>query len=66
MNLIEGIQSQCQRVRAIVPHYRDIGPAGEFGALMLEAAIREGEAAIASGDVVRMLSAFKSLEDCAE
>lgn len=30
---------------------------------MIENAIREGEAAIASGDVVRMVKAFKNLED---
>lgn len=66
MNLIEGIQSQCNRVRAILPHYDELGPVGVFGATMLRQAIAEGEAAIASGDVVRMLAAFKELEGCEE
>lgn len=66
MNLVEGILKQCQRVREIVPLYEEIGPAGVFGATMLKAAITEGEAALASGDVVRMLAAYKSLEDCKE
>lgn len=64
MNLIEGIQKECERVREILPYYEEIGPSGIFGLAMLRAAIKEGEAAIASGDVVRMLAAFKSLEDC--
>lgn len=64
MNLIEGIQTQCERVREILPYYEEIGPAGMFGVAMLKAAIKEGEAAIASGDVVRMLAAYKDLEGC--
>lgn len=64
MNLIEGIQKQCNRVREILPHYEELGPTGAFGAAVLRQAIVEGEAAIASGDVVRMLAAYKSLEDC--
>lgn len=63
-NLIEGILTECNRVRAIVPYYEEIGPAGAIGAAILKAAIREGEAAMASGDVVRMVQAFKSLQEC--
>lgn len=63
-NLVEGIQRECNRVRELIPLYKEIGPAGAFGAAMLKAAIREGEASIASGDVVRMLGAFRSLEGC--
>lgn len=64
MNLIEGIQSQCQRVREILPRYEELGPVGAFGAAMLKHAIKEGEASIASGDVVRMIAAYKRLEGC--
>lgn len=66
MNLIEGIQQQCDRVREILPAYDAIGPAGSFGSLMLRAAIKEGEAAIASEDVVRMALAHKALQGCKE
>lgn len=65
-NLIEGIQSECNRVREIIPLYESIGPAGMFGAAMLKQAVREGEAAIASGDVIRCIAAYKSLKDCKE
>jgi hypothetical protein len=64
MNIIEGIQQQCERVRGILPYYEEIGPAGMFGLTMLKAAIKEGEASIASDDVVRMLAAYKELEGC--
>lgn len=64
MNLIEGIQLQCNRVRELLTHYEELGPVGVFGVFVLTNAIREGEAAIASGDVMRMLAAHKSLEGC--
>ena len=64
MNLIEGIQQQCNRVREILPHYEEIGPAGAFGLMMLKRDIAEGEAAIASGDVVRMMRAYEALKGC--
>jgi hypothetical protein len=63
-NLIEGIQAECNRVRELLPRYEAIGPAGRFGLLMLKAGIAEGEAAIASGDVIRMLGALKALQGC--
>ena len=65
MNLIEGIQEQCRRVREdLLPAYVELGPVGTFGATMLKLAVTEGEAAIASGDTIRMLAAYKDLEGC--
>jgi hypothetical protein len=66
MNLIEGIQSECERVRGILPYYDEIGPVGFFGKMVLQQAIKEGEASIASGDVVRMVAALESLRGCKE
>ena len=63
-NLVEGIQRQCNRVRELLPHYDAIGPTGAFGKAMLQLAIKNGEAAIASGDVVQMMAAYKELEGC--
>lgn len=63
MNMIEGIQEQCNRCRELKKEYDKI-PTGGFGALFIQKAIDEGESSIASGDVVRMLSAFKELESC--
>ena len=63
MNLVEGIQEQCNRCRDLIEIYKTI-PTGAIGAHFIQITINEGEAAIASGDVVRMLSAFKELESC--
>lgn len=63
MNLIEGIQEQCNRCRELLEEYTKI-PTGSFGAYFIELAIKAGENAIASGDVVKMLSAYKELESC--
>ena len=64
MNLIEGIQDQCNRCRELAEIYEGLGLVGEFGRANIEADIKEGEDAIASGDTVRMLKAYKSLEGC--
>lgn len=63
-NVIEGIQKECNRCRQLVGIYSSLGPIGVFGRTMIEADIREGEAAIASGDVVRMVAALKALQGC--
>ncbi len=64
MNLIEGILQECNRVRELLPHYEELGPGGVFGLTVLKADIQEGEAVIASGDVVRMVAALKALKEC--
>jgi hypothetical protein len=63
-NLVEGIQDECKRCCTLVGHYEKIGPVGVFGKAMIEADIREGESALASGDVVRMIQAFAALKGC--
>lgn len=63
-NIIEGIQRQQRRCMELLVEYKRIGPAGAFGTLMITRDIQEGDAAIASGDVVRMLRAYKALEGC--
>jgi len=41
--------------------YREIGPAGEFGAMMIEAAIKQADEAMVSGDIIRILAAYENL-----
>lgn len=62
-NLIEGIQKECNRLRECVKMYESIGPAGMIGAAMIKADIQRGEAAIASGDVVEMVTTCKYLQE---
>jgi len=55
---------QQARVRELMTAYRDIGPAGAFGLLMLEQTLRRADAAMASGDVVAILRAYQELKEC--
>lgn len=63
MNLIEGLQKEMNRCRELKKEYEKI-PTGSFGATMIQVDINNGERAIASGDVVKMLSAYKKLQEC--
>lgn len=65
-NLIEGIQREQNRVRELIPLYVEIGPAGAIGAALMRAAVDQGDKAIASGDVLKMLRAYKDLEECTD
>ena len=62
MNLIEGIQKEIERVKVVLTYYEEI-PQGVFGATMIKQTIKRADAAIASGDVVEMLSVLQELKD---
>lgn len=51
------------RVREILGHYREIGPAGAFGATMIEQSLQKADKAVMSGDVVEMAAAYKDLQE---
>lgn len=61
--LAEALPLEQARVREILGHYRAIGPVGMFGAAFIEADLREADAAVMSGDVVRMLRAHAKLKE---
>lgn len=62
-NIIEGIQRQCRRVRnTVIPAYEEIGVPGAIAAAMIRRSVEQAEAAIASGDVLAMIAAYKDLE----
>jgi len=62
MNLIEGLQQEMNRCRDLIKAYEEIGPVGALGKLVIENSIKNGEAAIASGDVVAMVAAYQDLK----
>jgi hypothetical protein len=63
MNLIEGIHQQCNRLRGeLIPQYESIGPTGGFAIACMRGSIANAEAAVASGDVAKMVAAYKDLE----
>jgi hypothetical protein len=66
VTLADALPQEMARVREILGHYREIGPAGAFGAFFIEADLREADQAVMSGDVVRMLRALEKLRGIKE
>jgi hypothetical protein len=64
MNLLEGIFAQMDRCRKLINAYEENGPIGTFGKAMIESEIKNAEHAIASGDTVAMIAAYKKLQEC--
>lgn len=60
----EEFPKQQARVRTLLGHYKEIGPAGAFGAMMIEAALRRADEAAMSGDVVAILRSYQELKEC--
>ena len=52
------------RVRELLLDYKSIGPAGAFGALMIEQTLQRADRAAISGDIVEILRSFEELKDC--
>ena len=51
------------RVREILGHYKEIGPAGMFGAIMIEQVLQRADKAAMSGDIVAMIKSYKELQE---
>jgi len=62
-NLAEALPKEMARVREVLGHYKEIGPAGMFGAAFIEQDLRAAEVAAASGDVVAMIEAYMTLKE---
>ena len=58
----EEFPKQQARARDLLKQYRDIGPAGTFGALMIEQALQRADQAAMSGDVVAILRSYHELQ----
>jgi len=60
--LADALPREMARVREVLGHYKEIGPAGMFGAAMIEQDLRAADRAVMSGDVVAMLRSLKTLQ----
>lgn len=60
--LADALPKEMARVREVLGLYREIGPAGMFGAAMIEQDLRAADRAVMSGDVVAMLRSLKTLQ----
>lgn len=62
-NIIEGIQRQQARLREeIIPAYQSLGPCGAIALYVMNTAMKRADEAIATGDTVGMIAAYKDLE----
>jgi hypothetical protein len=51
------------RVREVLGYYKEIGPAGMFGAALIEDTLRRADEAAISGDVVAMIRVFNEMKE---
>jgi hypothetical protein len=58
----ERFPKEQARCREVLKAYHEIGPAGTFGAAMIEATLREADEAAVSGDLVRMIRAYEDMK----
>lgn len=66
MNLVEGMAREILRVAKIRRHYEDIGPAGQFGLLMIDASLEQACVAAGTGDIIAMAKAHEDLKGIKE
>ena len=59
--LADALPKEMARVREVLGHYREIGPAGMIGAAFIEQDLRAADKAVMSGDVVAMLRSLETL-----
>lgn len=61
-SLAETMPVEQKRCRELLEAYRNIGSAGIFGAMCIEAALHRADLAMASGDVVEILRSYEELK----
>ena len=68
MNITLGdmLPKEQARVRKILITYNEIGPAGKYGAMMIETDLKYADKAIISGDVQMMITACELLKGYTE
>jgi hypothetical protein len=63
-NLMEAAMAEMDRLREMCAQYDSLpGGVGIFGSTMMRHAIAEAQAAIVSGDVVALLTAYKAMQE---
>ena len=61
-SLGEEFPEEQKRVREVLARYKQLGSVGNFGAVMIEAALQDADKAIISGDIVAMIQSYKELK----
>lgn len=63
MTVGDDMPRQQARCRELLRVYRGLGPAGSFGALMIEQALQRADRAVIGGDIVEILRSYQELKD---
>ena len=61
ITLGEAFPIEQARVREILGYYKEIGPAGAFGALMIEQVLQRADKAVVEQDIVAMTRVYKEM-----
>lgn len=60
-SLGDALPKEMARARVVLGHYKEVGPAGMFGVMMIERSLHAADKAVMSGDAVQMLRAYSDL-----
>ena len=55
---------QQARCRELLSAYKEIGPSGAFGHIMIEQVLQRADEAAISGDLVAMIQSFEEMKGC--
>ena len=61
-SVAEALVDEIDRNRKLLELYKEI-PTGAFGAMMIDADIKNAVEALASGDVVKIVEAYEAIKD---
>lgn len=61
-NLAEGFSRELNRNIELLGEYRDIGPAGQIGSIILADRIRRATTISTQGDIIEMMVMYKELQ----
>ena len=61
--LMDGLLSEIERCSKLKVAYDEI-PSGAFGSLMIQQTIDNAKAAVASGDIEKMITSLKACQGC--
>ena len=61
-SLGDDLPKEQARCRELLGIYKQIGPPGQFGAMMIEQALQRANQAVISGDIVAMIRSYEELK----
>jgi len=51
-------------VRELLGFYKELGPVGAFGAMMIEQVLQKADEAAMSGDLAAMIRSYQAMKEC--